>query len=108
MRLVKALDAILTIIAFGRKQLCDLVDAACRAETTGPRTVKHAFPNPELTIAQVILRRNLRYRPPAAETLPFPFMLDVITEIDLEGIVLPAREAASPSAATLFLLEEGK
>ena len=56
MRLVKALDAILTIIAFGRKQLCDLVDAARRAKTTGPRTVKHAFPNPELMIAQVILR----------------------------------------------------
>jgi hypothetical protein len=47
-------------------------------------------------------------RPPAAETLSFPFMLNAITEIDLEGIVLPAREAASPSAATLFLLEEGK
>ena len=45
---------------------------------------------------------------PAAETLPFPFMLNASTEIDLEGIVLPAREAASPSAAMLFLLEEGK
>jgi len=47
-------------------------------------------------------------RPPAAETLPLPFMLNASTEIDLEGIVLPAREAAPPSAATLFLLEEGK
>jgi hypothetical protein len=28
-------------------------------------------------------------RPPAAETLSFPFMLNAITEIDLEGIVLP-------------------
>jgi len=25
-------------------------------------------------------------RPPAAETLPFPFMLNASTEIDLEGI----------------------
>jgi hypothetical protein len=108
MRLVKALDAILTIIAFGRKQLCDLEDAACRAGTTGPRTVKHAFPNPELMIAQVILRQNLRCPAPGSRNAAISVHVECITEIGLEGIVLPAREAASPSAATLFLLEEGK
>jgi hypothetical protein len=54
MRLVKALDAILTIMGFGRKQLGDLVDAACRAGAMEPGTVKHALPDPELMIAQAI------------------------------------------------------
>ena len=95
-RLVKALDAILTIIAFGRKQLCDLVDAACRAGAMDTRAVKHALSDPELMIAQVILRRKLRGSGPlAAEMPPFPFMLKSITEIDLKGIVLMPAEATS-------------
>jgi hypothetical protein len=40
---------------------------------------------------------NYDVRPPAAETLPFPFVLSSITEIDLKGIVLTPREATSLS-----------
>ena len=68
MRLVGALDAILTIIAFGRKQLCDLVDAACRATAIGPRSVEHALADLEL-----VLKNS-------------------ITEIDRKGIVLTPSE----------------
>ena len=68
MRLVGALDAILTIIALGRKQLCDLVDAACRAAAIDPRSVEHALADLELVIAQVILRPKDYDGQPAAET----------------------------------------
>jgi hypothetical protein len=68
MRLVGALDAILTIIAFGRKQLCDLVDAACRATAIDPRSVEHALADLELVTAQVILRPEDREVHPTVET----------------------------------------
>ena len=68
MRLVGALDAILTIIAFGRKQLCDLVDAACRATVIDPGSVEHALADLELVVAQVILRPEDCAVHPAAET----------------------------------------
>jgi len=67
MRLVSALDAILTIIAFGWEQLCDLVDAACRATAIDPRSVEHALADLELVIAHVILRLEDYDVEPAAE-----------------------------------------
>ncbi len=74
MRLVGALDAILTIIAFGRKQLCDFVDAACRATAIDPRSVEHALADLELVIAQVILRpEDKTYSPPSKRGLEAQF-----------------------------------
>src|SRR5262249_22735755 len=67
MRLVGALDAILTVIAFGRKQLCDLVNSACRATTIDPR-VEHALADLEPVIAQANIRREDKDLRPAVET----------------------------------------
>jgi hypothetical protein len=55
MRLSRVFDAILTIIAFGRKELCNLVDAACAA-AVAPRSVEYALAELEFVLAQVILR----------------------------------------------------
>ena len=89
MRLVGALDAILTIIAFGRKQLRDLVHAACRATVIDPGSVEHALADLELVIAQVHspprrLRRTPRRRNGNSKRCRcrFAFMLNSITEID--------------------------
>src|SRR6266540_4768946 len=99
MRLVRALDAILTIIAFRRKQLCDLVDAACRATTIDPGRVEHALADLELMIAQVILRRQNYDIQTAAETgtrsaAILASCLNSITEIDRKGIVFTRSETA--------------
>ena len=67
MRLVGALDAILTVIAFGRKQLCDLINSACRATTIDPR-VEHALADLEPVIAQANIRREDKDLRPAVET----------------------------------------
>src|SRR5262245_54334274 len=100
MRLVGALDAILTIIAFGRKQLCDLVDAACRATGIDPGSVEHALADLELVIAQVILRPEHCAVHPAAEPpirnrCRFAFMLNSITEIGWKRVVLTPSELVS-------------
>jgi hypothetical protein len=53
-RLAGALDAVLAVVALGREELCDLVDAA--ASAVRPRRVKDGLADLELVIAQVILR----------------------------------------------------
>jgi hypothetical protein len=92
MRLSGAFDAILAIIAFGRKQLCNLVDAACRAAAIDPRSVKYALATLELVLAQVILRLENydlqadNRKKGGLEARPRAFLLKCITEIDGKGI----------------------
>jgi len=91
MRLVGALDAILIIIAFRRKQLCDLVDATCRAAAIDPRGVEHALADFELVIAQVILHPEEKTYTPSRwgpkALLFIGFMLNSITAIGRKGII---------------------
>src|SRR5258707_15376534 len=71
-RLVGALDAILTVVPLRRQQLRDFVDGARLATAVRARGVKHALSNLELVIAQITLhvgnRRAVR-RPGGAEHL---------------------------------------
>jgi hypothetical protein len=60
-----------------------------------PRTVKHALPDLELMIAQVILRLKLRCPAPGSRNAAISVHVDSITEIDLKGIVLTPGEGTS-------------
>jgi hypothetical protein len=55
-RLIGALDAILPVIALGRKQFHDFVDGARDGMAVGSGCVKDALADLEFVIAQVILR----------------------------------------------------
>jgi hypothetical protein len=84
MRLVGTLDAILMVVALGRKQMRDFVDAAGRAATERPGGVKNALADLELVIAHVSLRAAENAQPTAAAVGPnaslVGFMLDSIME----------------------------
>jgi hypothetical protein len=64
MRLIGALDAVLSVVAFGGKELRDLVDAARSTAAIRPGGVKDGLTDLEPVIAQVILRAAEKTRIP--------------------------------------------
>ena len=50
-------------ISFGRKKLCDLIDAACRSTVIDPRSVEHALADsPPRRLRRTARRRNVASR----------------------------------------------
>jgi hypothetical protein len=107
MRLVGAFDAILTIIAFRRKQLCDLVDATCRGAAIDPRGVEHALADFELrSVARPIVFRNRMSQgmkiisgastPPTVFCRAFARRFPAVAEALLSGASAQLRNAAAP------------
>jgi len=55
-RFVHALDPVLALIALGRKQSRDLIDAAVAAAPIGPGRVADGLADLEFVVAQAVLR----------------------------------------------------
>src|SRR6266850_632764 len=64
MRLVGALDAVLAVVALGRQELRDLVDAADPAAAIGPGRIVDGLADLEFVFAQGVLRGDEKARRP--------------------------------------------